>query len=348
LEDGIRFANDNAMLWNVYSSAMSDLQMLGKAASAARNAVALGNDPLDIAMYQYALALSLTGGKDETEAISLLGRIVDDLKSSKFERLRRESVRGEAFETYSTVRGEAAAYRTVLNRSQNLLAGLLENHGQIAKARAMYEDVLKTRSDDPLALAGLARISDSADAYAEAFDANPFSLDLIYDYQTFLRAADRHTEGTSTGAQMRRALEQIARGENVAAQRTLDALEAKFPKNEAIAKVRRQIAPRSTSSAGFLEDLRATLTLLAQDRVTPEQRAKLDKTTLTGIAVFDQMPFETGTVDDVPFRFSEPIVFKGNFAAKTKLKLTYRILGATELNGASALLLEPVKVEVTK
>ena len=112
--------------------------------------------------------------------------------------------------------------------------------------------------------------------------------------------------------------------------------------------MRRQIAPRSTSSAGFLEDLRATLTLLAQDRVTPEQRAKLDKTTLTGVAVFDQMPFETGIVDDVPFRFSEPIVFKGNFAAKTKLKLTYRILGATELNGASALLLEPVKVEVTK
>jgi len=350
LEDGIRFASDEAMLWNVYSSAMTELEMRGKAASAARNAVALGKQPLDIAMYQYALALALSGGPDEPEAISLLGRTVEDLKSNEFEPLRRESARSEAFETYSTVRGEATAYRTVLNRSQLLLATILENRGQISKARAVYEDVLKTRSDDPLALAGLARMSDSADSYAEAFDANPFALDLIYDYQAFLRGASPHTEGTSTGAQMRRALEQIARGENVAAQRTLDALAAKFPNNDAIAKVRKLTAPASTTSSEFLRDLRATLALLAQDRVTPEQRAQLDKTTLTGTAIFNEKPFETGTIDGVPFRFPEPVVFRGEgkFPAKTPLKLTFRILGATELNGASALLLEMSNLEVVK
>ena len=45
------------------------------------------------------------------------------------------------------------------------------------------------------------------------------------------------------------------------------------------------------------------------------------------------------------FRFPEPMTFNGTFAAGVPLRLTYRILGATQLNGADALLLEPMRLE---
>ena len=54
-----------------------------------------------------------------------------------------------------------------------------------------------------------------------------------------------------------------------------------------------------------------------------------------------QSVFETGTLDGVAFRFSEPTEFAGAFDAGIPLRLTYRILGAS----GDALLLEPVKVE---
>ena len=160
---------------------------------------------------------------------------------------------------------------------------------------------------------------------------------------------------------MRRAIEEIERGEDINARKTLEGLWAKFPNNDTIRALVNEAA--SHPSAGvFLKDLRATLALLAQDRVTPEQRAQLDNTVIMSTAIFDEYvappppaahagegaTFQTGTIDGVPFRFSEPMTFKGTFAAKTPLRLTYRILGATELNGASALLLEPVKVEAPR
>lgn len=74
-------------------------------------------------------------------------------------------------------------------------------------------------------------------------------------------------------------------------------------------------------------------------------RAVLDALTFESIVEFNeaksaanQTIFESGTVESVPFKFEEPIAFNGTFAAHTPLRLTYRILGATE-NG---LLLEPL------
>jgi tetratricopeptide (TPR) repeat protein len=343
LEEAIRYTPDDARSWNVYSNGMGALHLARKAVGASRNAVALERIPIDVVVDQYSLAISLDEAGETTEATQLLESVIASLRSNKFDALRRDVARHEAFETYSTVRTDIAAYLTVLNRAQLQLANLYELNGQISRARSLYEDVLKTRTDDPIALASLARLSNSSEAFAEAFDANPFSMDLIRDYREFVRRTKPHTEGTSNGAQMRRAIEEIERGEDINTRKTLEGLWAKFPNNDTIRTLMGEAASHASEGV-FLKDLRATLTLLAQDRVTPEQRAQLDNTLITSTAVFDALPFYSGTIDGVPFRFSEPTTFKGTFAAKMPLRLTYRILGATELNGASALLLEPTKV----
>ncbi len=68
--------------------------------------------------------------------------------------------------------------------------------------------------------------------------------------------------------------------------------------------------------------------------------------TMTSEVVFNAgPPFETGTIDGVAFRFSQPMTFNGTFASGVPLRLTYRILGASQLGGADALLLEPVRLE---
>lgn len=345
-EDGIRFGQDSSQLWNVYSSTMSAMHKSGKAIAAARNAIELEKDPINLEIDRLSLALSLDENHESAEAIKELEKIVASLKSSKFDSLRKQVAQSESFQEYSTVRNDVSAYVTIMIRAQQQLANLYERRGDPELARRTYREVLKTRTDDPVALGELARLTSSAEGFSEAFDANPFSMDLIDAYKEFAHNRRLDTNGTSNGAQMRRAIEQMVRGEDLAARRTLDALAMKFPNNAAITKLVREVDARS--GGDFIKDLRATLTMLAQDRVTAEQRAQLDKTILTGTAIFDALPFETGTIDSIPFRFSEPIAFKGTFAAKTPLKLTYRILGATESNGASALLLEPIKVEVVK
>jgi tetratricopeptide (TPR) repeat protein len=344
LEEAIRYTPDDARSWNVYANGMGSLGLARKAVSVSRNAVALEQRPIDLIIDQFSLAIMLDAAGETAEATQLLETVIASLRSSKFDALRRNIAKQEAFETYSTVRSDIAAYLTVLNRSQLQLANLYERSGQISRARTTYQDVLKTRTDDPIALASLARLSNSPESFAEAFDANPFSMDLIRDYREFVRRAKPRTEGTSNGAQMRRAIEEIERGEDINARKTLEGLSSKFPNNDTIRTLMGETASHANAGV-FLKDLRATLTLLAQDRVTPEQRARLDDTVITSTAIFDALPFYSGTIDGIPFRFSEPTTFKGTFAAKAPLRLTYRILGATELNGASALLVEPLKVE---
>ena len=344
-EEGIRYEHGNATLWNVYSATMGALKLSKKALSAARNAVALETQPIGRIIDHYSLAISLEDAGERDEAMSTLENLIERLRSDEYASLRREAAKKESFENYSTVRSDVTAYLTILVRAQEQLASLYERRGDLARAKKTYEAVLQTRTDDPIALAALARLSNSAEGYTEAFDANPFSLDLIEDYKEFAKKTKPHTEGTSTGAQMRMAIEELARGEDVAARHTLEAISAKFPDNDAVAQLLGEIHSGNTNAAGFLKNLADTLTILEKNQLTPEQRKQLDLTLLASTVVFDATPFLSGTVDGVPFRFSAPVTFRGNFTAKTPLRLTYHILGATELNGASALLLEPVKLE---
>jgi len=142
----------------------------------------------------------------------------------------------------------------------------------------------------------------------------------------------------------------MQRGQLVAASTTIDALLIQFPQNDTLKLLRREIDERRAPSTG--NDLRSLLALFRENQLTAEQRAELDQKTFTGTAVFNASPtpsptgqtiFESGTIDGIPFRFAEPTAFAGTFA--TTSRLTYRILGATQLNGADALLLEPVRLE---
>jgi tetratricopeptide (TPR) repeat protein len=365
-EEALRYTSDSAKTWNLYASAMTLLRRPAKAASAARNAVAIAkreveqsptpSNRLDLAIDQYSLATALLDLLQSAEAERLLRDVVTALRSNEFATVKREIAQNESFEIYSSARGDESAYVSLLNRAQLRLARLYEDRGELERAREQYENVLTARNDDATALGALARLARTPEErerhYAEAFDANPFSLPLIRDYQRFLgeqRAASSGQEET-TGGRVRLALQQMQRGELVTASTTIDALLIQFPQNDTLKQLRREIEERRAPTTGH--DLRSLLALFRENRLTAEQRAELDRKTFTGIAVFSapstpspagQTIFESGTIDGIPFRFAEPTAFAGTFA--TPSRLTYRILGATQLNGADALLLEPVRLE---
>jgi tetratricopeptide (TPR) repeat protein len=382
LEEAMRYSSDSAKSWNLYSTATSVLGLRKKATSAARNAVAIAtrdlrNDAsidnrLDLAVYQYALASALMSEEQAAEAERLLVEIVRSLESREFEAVRRDVAAGENFEIYSTARGDESAYLSLLNRSQLRLAALYERAGKIDEARSRYERVLASRNDDPTALAALARLSRSDEErerfFAEAFDANPFSMALVREYQRYLATLSGTPLSSgdgSTGSKMRQALQQMQRGEDRAAREALDALIRDFPSNDTLRVLRREIDQRATGLPRLLTgdvapptaaELRLLISLFADDRLTPEQRATLDRAEIRSIAIFDESAaasgstpestvFETGTIDGVAFRFSEPTVFSGSFAAGVPLRLTYRILGSTRIDGRDALLLEPLRLE---
>jgi hypothetical protein len=147
----------------------------------------------------------------------------------------------------------------------------------------------------------------------------------------------------------------MQRGELIAARQTIDALLQKYPKNDTLVLLGREIDARRSGGSVVLRpnpsaaDLRALIGAFNENRLTPEQRGQLDRMTFTSDAVFDAgPPFESGTIDGVPFRFSEPTNFNGTFTAGPRLRLTYRILGATQQSGADALLLEPLRLEVAR
>lgn len=369
-EEALRYTSDSAKTWNLYASTMTLLRKPAKAAGAARNAVDIARrevaasptiaNRLDLAVYEYSLASALIDSRRDAEAEPLLREVIASLQSSAFEPLKRDVANREAFEIYSSARGDAASYIALLNRSQLRLGTLYESRGDAAAARRQYENVLAARTDDPTALAALARLSRAG--YAEAFDANPFSLDLVRDYQRYLDSHVAATvEGNSTGARVRRAIVAGHRGEVGAARTQLDALLQQFPANETLRTLRRDLdAPAAapsflragvTTATPASAELRSLVALFNGDRLTPEQRAALDAITFTSVVAFDdgqaaadQTIFERGTIDGVPFRFSEPIAFRGTFAAHAPLRLTYAILGASN----DALLLEPKNLEAVR
>jgi tetratricopeptide (TPR) repeat protein len=179
-EEAIRYTSGSAKSWNLYASAMSLLNRPPKAVAAARNAVAIASrqtDKLDLAVYQYSLASALIEIGDQDEAEQLLRTVTTSLRSAGFEPLRRNIARSESFEVYSSARGDEQAYLALLNRAGLRLARLLESKGDESGARVEYERVLETRTDDPTALAALARVSPKY--FDAAFEANPFSMTLI-------------------------------------------------------------------------------------------------------------------------------------------------------------------------
>ena len=315
LEEVARYASDDAESWNLYASAMRILGHPRKAVSAVRNAVATADEPLDLVVYQHALATALIEANEVAAAERLLVTVTAALRSEEFAALRREAARSESFEVYSSARGDVAAYVALLNRAQLRLASLYEKRGALDAAREQYRRVLEGRSDDAVALAALARLtSDEAERarlYGEAFEANPFSPALIREYRKAL---------TAPQTDMQRALVHLERGELRAARGVLDALLVNFPANETLRALRREaegtaLVALPASASPTARELRALLE--GFERLTAEQRATLDATTFTSRVVVDG---ERATIEGVP------VVVQGTFDAQATL--TYRILGA--------------------
>jgi tetratricopeptide (TPR) repeat protein len=345
LDEATRYAGDDAKTWNLYANAMNVLSFPDKAAAAALNAVVIAErdsstQPIDLAIYLFTLASHVS----PDEAVTLLESVIETLQSKEFNGARRDIARHESFEIYSSVHSVASAYISLLNRSQLKLAQLYEQRGETARARKTYQDVLAARSDDPTALAAVARLSQSneerARYFIDAFDANPFSLDTIRAYEQWLRAGGAiHDDSPSPGARVRHAVEQIVRGERP----TLDTLMREFPNNDTL----RYLATMpNTAPPSFLTNPVTSVTpkpdqlrALLQLDLTPEQRVALDRITFTSVVTFNPGAFESGIIGDVPFKFSEPVTFAGSFPATSRL--TYRILGVS----GNALLLEPIKLE---
>ena len=343
LEEAARYDSDDAESWNVYASAMRILGHPRKAVAAARNAVAVAGKPLDLAIYRHALATALIEAGDAREAEELLVEVVDALRSAALAPLQREAARQESFEVYNSARGDVAAYVSLLNRAQLRLASLYEKRGALDAARTQYARVLEGRTDDVTALTALARLartdSEREQRYAQAFEANPFSLPLIREYRRQLMPP---------ATDMQRALYQLERGDRRAARATLDALLVKFPANETLRMLRREAESSPAAALPSAQPTAAELRALADhfERLTPEQRAQLDRTTYTSIVAFEGTAgntFASGRIDGVPFRFSEPTIFNGTFDVNARL--TYRILGITE---GGALLLEPLGLEAPR
>lgn len=372
-EEALRYTSGSSKSWNLYSTAMTLLRKPAKAVSAARNAVEIATRDvarspsiagrIDLAVVQYSLATALLDNGNADEAAHLLRTVTASLRSDDFAPLRRDVARSESFEVYSSARGDQAAYLSLVNHAGLRLAGLLEKRGDVAGARIEYENVLANRSDDATALAALARLTtaDEQERYfAAAFDANPFAIDLIRQYQKSITATTPVPADDTTGGRVRGALIHMRRGEMRAARETLEALLQQYPANDTLQLLRRETEPESAvppflsrseaSVAPTPIELRQLIALLRSDQLTPEQRAALDRITFTNTVTFDsatardaQTIFESGAIGDVRFRFPEPTAFTGSFS--TTARLTYRILGATEAGGADALLLEPVRLE---
>ncbi|HVS32966.1 MAG TPA: hypothetical protein VMS98_16090 [Thermoanaerobaculia bacterium] len=366
LEESIRYSARNAEAWNVYASAMSVLRRPAKAVSAARNAVfiashELSREPsianrLDVAVYRYSLASALIEAGEMDEAASLLEGVTATLRGRAFDALRSGIARTESFEIYSSVRGDAAAYLSLQNRAQLRLAALSERRGDAAAARAQYERVLESRTDDATALAALARLTRRDDYFNAAFDANPFSLPLIREYQRSITPSTS-VDATTLGGRVRGALVHGVRGEGRAAREALDALLVEFPDNDTLRLLRSESDGDAALPPFLVEgaadhtgapssaDLRRLIVLVRNERLTAEQRSMLDHATFTSDALFANGTFESGSIGHVPFRFTEPVLFLGSFDPAAALRLTYRILGATAVAGADGLLLEPLRLE---
>jgi hypothetical protein len=369
LEETARYASDDAGSWNLYASAMRILGHPRKAISAARNSVEIASraeDALDLAVYRHALATALIESGEAREAEQLLLEVTTALRSSEFASLQREVVRQEAFEVYSSARGDVAAYVSLLNRAQLRLASLYERRGDLDRARAEYRRVLEGRSDDVTALGALARLASGPERerlYADAFEANPFSLPLVREYQRHLQAAEtataiRASAGDATGTQVRAVLSSLSRGERREARTLLESLLTRFPSNDTLRTLEHESEgpatvdlPSQMPSGGELRAL-----LQAFEKLAPAQRVALDQTTFTSTASFagisstidGKSAFESGTIEGVPFLFPAPTVFAGTFDPASPLRLTYRILGVTRAGDADALLLEPVRLETIR
>jgi len=380
LEEAVRDSGDTPGVWNLYSVAMFRLGKQEKAIGAARISVAAAErktaaqatvrDLLELNMDRFALAQGLLDA-GEDEGAQLLRTIAESLESGAFQPLRKALERREEFQIVTAPRTESGMYLALFNRSHMRLGQLYENEGLVEQARREYQAVVNRRSDEPAALAALARLASDAkerDRYLiESLDANPFAAGVVTDYEDHVASGDASpaAEDDSEGSRVRLAIQQIHRLEFRRARETLKPLLDAHPNNDVLqsllerATLRSEDLPRPRfldKPADLVTDpteseLLAVLSLFAGNAIAAEDRATLDRAKFSSEAAFDAADgglFEQGTMRGVPFRFQQPARFRGVAPAARRLRIVYRILGATAADGRDALLIEPLRAEESR
>lgn len=271
-EEALRYAADEARLWNLYASGMRVARLPRKAEAAARNAVFLAAERserdakalLDLAVYRYALAGAILEQRPgDAEAGSLLETIVSDLDSPALASVRESARRNEKFEVYSIVRSDADALVSLRTRALLLLARHHESRGELGAARQAWQRVLSFREDDAIALAGLARIAsgvaETERLHQAALEANPWSVPLLRNYERYAAGGGTpEPEGSGAAAGLRRALWLLANGRGAEASAVSQALEREHGSRATIHYVR----ARSAIAIGELEQARSFAEML--------------------------------------------------------------------------------------
>lgn len=266
--EATRYVADSAATWNLFASAMLSLREFEASAAIARKAVAVaernhGASPsrenlLDLNVYRYTLASALAGSDSSVEAERILLSIIAALESKAFEETREEVARNEEFEILSTVERESSAYISLLARSRLRLAALYETGGDAKLAREQYAKVLEQRSDEPRALAALARLATAAAdrqrLVIEAFDADPFSPELARDYFAALERGETFERSNTAGGRVRAVAEALHKGRVADAEKLLEPLRAEHTENEtllALASLAARAGGRATDAASL-------------------------------------------------------------------------------------------------
>lgn len=382
-EEAVRYAPDSPGIWNNYSVAMSRLDRREKATGTGRLSVAAGErtlnptpgDLLRLNVSRFTLAQGLLNSGDDLEkdeAERLLRTITASLDSDTFDSTRKAVGKREEFQILTAPTTDSGRYLSIFNRAHMQLALIYENDDRIDEARREYQAVVGRRSDEPTALAGLARLSRDAkerDQYlVQSLDANPFAADVVDEYQRHVNAnaASPATPGGSVGSQVRLAIQQIHNRDFRRGRETLQTLLAAHPNNDVLKQLLANVELLSGANSGrprFLDqltgpvtnpsepELRAVLSLFSTNKLSPTDRATLDRSEFSSNVTFDKPDgeaFAGGTINGIPFRFQSPTRFRGVPSSSKNLRVAYRILGATTVDGRDALLVEPLRVEVSQ
>ncbi|HJQ40281.1 MAG TPA: hypothetical protein VKB93_24310, partial [Thermoanaerobaculia bacterium] len=401
LEEAVRYAADSRGIWNVYSVAMFQLEKPEKALGAARMSVfaaerkvatgrATVRELLELNVDRFALAQGLlNSGKEEAgkEAEEVLLKITASLDSEAFAALRKSVGKREEFQVVTAPTTEGGMYLTSFNRAHLRLGRFYEATGAPEKAIREFKAVLSRRSDEAMALGGLARLTkdpkERDQYFIQSLDANPFADDVIADYEHHVAAgqASAPARSGSVGSRVRLVVHQMHGREFRQARETLKALMNEHPRNDVLQallarlemksgdagaaraaaeeiadpalqwQVIASIPRRPAARPWFLDnlpaepiearesDLRMLLNLFARNTMNADDRATLDRAEFTSSAELESL--ERGTIHGIPFRFQSPARFRGIPETAKKLRLVFRILGATTLEDRDALLLEP-------
>lgn len=262
-EEAFRYLPHSAKLRNLQSTAFLLNGHDRKAIAQGRSAVTLqsaivARDPstrnrLDLEIYRFSLASAEAAAGEAERALATLDEIARNLASGSFDTLREDVARRESFEIYSSVRSDADAYVSLYNRTYSRIARLREELGETLLAREAWERVLELRSDEPSALAALARLGDvdREAAFARAIDANPHDSKLLLAYLDYLSSGNPPAADLDgKGAEFRRAAESLAAGKLADADALSISLIARHPESRT-ARVLRGLV---LAAAGRRED----------------------------------------------------------------------------------------------